>query len=98
VYDYRELGADAELIRAGEDHKYCLKQCYKMCYYIQKMHNHEILKMKAEFTKDDNGTVGGPLEFYISLDLVHLCLLDSGLAVQRQGSHAAFSQVDQRDQ
>ena len=28
-----------------------------MCYYVQKMYNQEILKMKAEFTKDDNGTV-----------------------------------------
>jgi len=28
-----------------------------MCYYIQKMHNIEILKMRCEFCKDDNGTI-----------------------------------------
>ena len=45
------------MIASGDDQAYCLKQCYKMCYYVQKMHNHEILKMRAEFTKDDNGTI-----------------------------------------
>ena len=34
VYDYRALGDDVDLIRAGDDDTYCLKQCYKMCYYI----------------------------------------------------------------
>ena len=29
-----------------------------MCYYIQKVHNFELLKMRAEFSKDENGTVG----------------------------------------
>lgn len=28
-----------------------------MCYYVQKMNCYEILKMRAEFTKDDNGTI-----------------------------------------
>ena len=28
-----------------------------MCYYVQKMHSVEILKMRAEFARDDNGTV-----------------------------------------
>lgn len=57
VYDYEKFGNDLDLIMNGEDEKYCMKQCFKMCYYVQKMYNQEILKMKAEFTKDDNGTV-----------------------------------------
>jgi hypothetical protein len=57
VYDYRALGTDAELARSGNDYAYCLKQCYKMCYYVQKLHSHEILRMRAEFTKDENGTI-----------------------------------------
>lgn len=28
-----------------------------MCYYVQKMHKFEIQKMRAEFSKDENGTV-----------------------------------------
>lgn len=28
-----------------------------MCYYVQKVYNFEILKMRAEFSKDENGTV-----------------------------------------
>ena len=57
VYDYEKFGNDLDLIMNAEDEKYCMKQCFKMCYYVQKMYNQEILKMKAEFTKDDNGTV-----------------------------------------
>jgi hypothetical protein len=34
VYDYKALGSEQDLIRAGEDYTYCLKQCYKMCYFI----------------------------------------------------------------
>jgi hypothetical protein len=28
-----------------------------MCYYIAKVYNYEILKMRAEFLKDENGMV-----------------------------------------
>lgn len=57
VYDYQALGDDADLVINGREERYCLKQCYKMCYYVQKVHNQEILRMKAEFTRDENGTV-----------------------------------------
>ena len=57
----------------GREERYCLKQCYKMCYYVQKVHNQEILRMKAEFSKDENGTVS-PLCLMMSLDLVRLRL------------------------
>ena len=45
------------MITSGNDFKYCLKQCYKMCYYVQKIWNKEILKMRCDFAKDDNGTI-----------------------------------------
>ena len=32
-YDFRQFGDDEELIRNDEE-KYCLKQAYKMCFYI----------------------------------------------------------------
>lgn len=28
-----------------------------MCYYIQKVYGFEVLKMRSEFAKDENGTV-----------------------------------------
>jgi hypothetical protein len=34
-----------------------VKQCYKICYYLQKLYNIEILKMKCEFLKDDNDSI-----------------------------------------
>lgn len=36
---------------------YCLKQCYKMCFYISQLHHFEILRMRAEFIKDIHGTI-----------------------------------------
>eukprot|EP00347_Sterkiella_histriomuscorum_P018862 403343887 len=56
VYDYKSLGADEDLI-LKDQHQYCLKQCYKMCYYIQKVYGLEVLKMRTEFSKDENGTI-----------------------------------------
>jgi hypothetical protein len=34
VYDFKSLGQDRDLVLSGDDYTYCLKQCYKMCYYI----------------------------------------------------------------
>lgn len=28
-----------------------------MCYYIQKMHSIEVVKMRCHFAKDDNGSI-----------------------------------------
>jgi hypothetical protein len=55
-YDFRALGEDVDLIRNDEE-TYCLKQAYKMCYYVSKLYQYEILRMKCEFVKDDNGTI-----------------------------------------
>jgi hypothetical protein len=68
-YDYRAIGKDSDLLRV-DDKKYCLKQCYKMCYYASKIYNYvslrvlilkEILKMRAEFIKDETGAVSSGL-------------------------------------
>ena len=55
-YNYKALGDDVELIRKDE-HRYCLKQVYKMCYYVQKLYHQEILRMKAIFVKDENESI-----------------------------------------
>ena len=56
-YDFRGCGDDFTMIKDGDDYGYCIKQCVKMCFYIQKIHNIDILKMRCEFAKDDNGTI-----------------------------------------
>jgi len=38
VYDFKKFGEEVELLKAGDDYTYCLLQCYKMCFYVQKMH------------------------------------------------------------
>ena len=55
-YNYRTLGDDVDLIQT-DPFKYCLKQCYKMAYFISKLHDIEILRMQCEFLKDDNKTI-----------------------------------------
>lgn len=55
-YDFESLGTDKYLIR-NNPQQYCLKQVYKMCYYLKKMHNYEIIQMKCQFAKDDNSTI-----------------------------------------
>ena len=34
-----------------------MKQCYKMAYFLSKLHDIEILRMQCEFLKDDNKTI-----------------------------------------
>jgi hypothetical protein len=55
-YDFRSLGDDEDLIR-NDSEMYCLKQCYKYCYFISKLHQIEILRMKCEFAQDYHGTI-----------------------------------------
>jgi len=36
---------------------YCLRMVLKMCFYLQKIHEIEILQMNADFFQDDNGEI-----------------------------------------
>lgn len=55
-YDFRSLGEDEDLIK-NDEQKYCLKQAYKICFYVSKLYQCEILRMKCEFVKDHNRTI-----------------------------------------
>ena len=55
-YDFRALGEDEDLIR-NDEQRYCLKQCYKISFYVQQLYRFEILRMRAEFAKDIHGTI-----------------------------------------
>jgi len=93
VYDFKSFGSEIDLIRNGDDYTYCLVQCYKMCYYIQKMHQTEVLKMKVEFTKDENGSVR-LWKKLISIDLVNLRVRDRLALMQGQGAHSALLKLN----
>ena len=53
-YDYKKYGEDSEI---KNELIYCLKQWYKICEYVQRVHLYEILKMRVQFVKDDDGKV-----------------------------------------
>lgn len=56
-YDFRSLGDDEDLLIRNDERKYCLKQCYKMCYYVTQLYQCEIIRMRCEFVKDHNRTI-----------------------------------------
>ena len=56
-YNYKHMGDDLELQFESKDYQFCYKQCLKMGYYIQTIHGFEILRMYAEFFKDENGYI-----------------------------------------
>ena len=55
VYDFKGMGSDEELV--GDGWKWGWKQCLKMGYYVQKVCKQEILRMHAEFSRDENGSI-----------------------------------------
>lgn len=52
-----EYPDDLQLLKDDRDKDYCMKQCYKMCHYLQKVRQKELLQFKAEFLKDENGNI-----------------------------------------
>jgi hypothetical protein len=56
-YDFRKFRSDSALLDEEDGREYCLKICTKICYYVSMLYNQEILSMRAEFIKDDSGTV-----------------------------------------
>lgn len=36
---------------------YCLRQVLKMCFYLQKLQNKEVLQVNCDFFQDDNGVI-----------------------------------------
>jgi len=46
-----------EIEEKRDKYLFCLKQIYKMCFYVQKVHYYEILQIRCEFMEDENGTI-----------------------------------------
>lgn len=45
------------MLNENRDLEYCHKQCLKIAYYLQVVRNVELLRMSAEFYKDDLGYI-----------------------------------------
>ena len=53
TYAWREQGDELTLLRQGDFKRYAYQQCLKICHYMKKVRNKEILSMRAEFLRDD---------------------------------------------
>ena len=56
-YNWRELGSEKEMLQNEMYREYAYLQLLKMCHFLKKVRNIEILKMQAQFLKDDNHNV-----------------------------------------
>ena len=57
-YDYKtQFPHDYYMIYNNREEAYCYKECLKYCDYISKVKGYEILRMKVEFIKDENGFI-----------------------------------------
>ena len=57
IYDWRKAGDEMELLYKGKFKEYAHVQCLKMCHYLKKVQNIEILQMQCQFLKDDTRNV-----------------------------------------
>lgn len=57
VFDYKQFGEDDEQLQNTNPIVYCIKQCHKIGYYMQKVQLVDIIRMDVEFIKDDFGEI-----------------------------------------
>lgn len=48
---------ELELLQSGQFDKYAYMQVLKICYYMQKVRNREVLQMTAEFVRDNEDNI-----------------------------------------
>ena len=56
-FDFRQFGMNDYLLMMNSPVAYCLKTCHKIGYYLQKIHDQHLLRMKVEFYQDENGKI-----------------------------------------
>lgn len=56
-FSYKHLPSDIDLLKHEKDELFCYRQCLKMAYYMQIVRNVELLRMSAEFYKDELGFI-----------------------------------------
>ena len=55
-YNFRKFKADNWLLK-NDAKQYCLKQAVKIWFYVSKLYNYEILRLKCTFLTDDGGVI-----------------------------------------
>ena len=61
---------------------FCLRQVLKMCFYMQKLYNKEILQMNCDFFQDDNGEIW----FMYATDILIRPLMKSRFEIKQEES------------
>ena len=57
-FSFAEMQREVDMrLRLKHPEKYCEKVCAKMAYYMQKVHNYDIMRMDVDFFKDENGKI-----------------------------------------
>ena len=56
-YNLDLFESDLDLLKANNDHRYCLKKCHEMGHYLQTIRGLELVKIETEWFKDDNGYI-----------------------------------------
>mmetsp|Transcript_19090 Transcript_19090/g.25859 ORF Transcript_19090/g.25859 Transcript_19090/m.25859 type:complete len:103 (-) Transcript_19090:1220-1528(-) len=85
------------LLRQGQFERYAYMQCLKMCYYLQKVRQIEVLKMQAEFVRDDCNNVWFTYANRISYRRIYKNYVEgfSGIEdAERQGIKFQHQQTD----
>mgnify|MGYP006114481411 CR=1 FL=1 len=57
VFDFKQFGKDDAELMEKSPIIFCLKQCYKIGFFLQKVHGIELSRMDIEFTVDDYGEI-----------------------------------------
>jgi uncharacterized protein YmfQ (DUF2313 family) len=55
-YNFRVFKPD-QFLMENDQKEYCLKQVTKMCFYVSKLYNYEILRLRCTFVVDDDGLI-----------------------------------------
>lgn len=61
-FNYEQFGGgknleDEHRLMIADPELYCLRACHKIGFYLQKIHKVDLLRMKVQFTQDDNGKI-----------------------------------------
>jgi hypothetical protein len=70
TYDFNQFGEDDQALEKANPEACCLKICNKIGYYMQVLHEIDILRMTVEFYQDETGCV----QLYHASDIWIRCL------------------------
>ena len=96
-YDHKQLPEDLQLLQEKQYTELAVKQCLKMCYYLQKVRNIEILQMKAEFLRDENDNIWFTFAKDIQIRRINSKISLTGYDSKKIGETLTANQIAQKD-